>query len=53
MLQFLSVSDLEDSVEHNMCHTQAMWAQIAAKISKLQEKPTQADQAAGLQVKDQ
>ena len=27
----LSVSDIEDSLEKEICHTQAMWAQIAAE----------------------
>ena len=57
MLQSLSVSDLEDSLEHNIYHFQVMWAQIAPKMSKLQEKhvqqANQADQAACLQGKDQ
>ena len=35
VLQSLSVSDLEDSLECNICCTQAMWAQTAAEISKL------------------
>ena len=26
---------------HNICHTQVMWAQIAAKMGTLQEEPTQ------------
>ena len=40
MLQSLSVSDLEDSLEHNIHCTQEMQAQIVAKMSKLQEDPT-------------
>ena len=57
MLQSLSAGDLEDSLEHNIHHIQAIQAQIAAEISKLQEEPTQqakqADQVASLQAKDQ
>ena len=49
------MSDLEDSLEHNIHLTQAMWDHIAAEMSKLQEGPTQqakqADQAASLQAK--
>ena len=52
----LSVSDLEDSLEHNICSTQAMWTQTTAEMSNLQEDPTQqasqADQVANLQEKD-
>ena len=41
----LSVSDLEDSLEQNICHTQAMQAKIAAEMCKLHEDPVQqADQ---------
>ena len=60
MLQSLSTSDLEDSLERNICHTQAMQAQIAHEMSKIQGEPTQQarlkQQAANLgdlQVKDQ
>ena len=60
MLQSLSASDLEDSLQRNIYHTQAMQAQIAHEMSKIQEDPTlQAmleDQVANLedlQVKDQ
>ena len=57
MLQSLSASDLEDSLEQNICHTQAVWAQIAHEMSKLQEDPTQQaeleDQTANLQAQDQ
>ena len=53
MLQSLSVSDLKDSLEQNICHTQDMWAQMAHELSKLQEEPSQqaklVDQAANLQ----
>ena len=56
MLQSLSASDLEDRLERNICHTQAMWPQIVAEMSKLQEDPTQnpeqVDQAASLQAQD-
>ena len=41
MLQSLSANGLEDSLEHNIHHTQSMWLHIAAKMSKLQEEPTQ------------
>ena len=55
--QSLSVSDLEDSLEHNICHTQAMQAQIAVEMTKLQEEPAQQaeqiNQAANLQAQDQ
>ena len=41
MLQSLSMSDLEDSLEWNICCTQAMQAQIANEMSKIQEEPPQ------------
>ena len=41
VLQSLSASDLEDKLERNIHHTQAIWAQIAHEMSKIQEKPTQ------------
>ena len=48
---------MEDSLEHNICHTQVMQAQIAAKMSKLQEAPAQqanlTNQKASLQGRDQ
>ena len=54
--QSLSASDLEDSLEYNIHYTQAMWAQIAAEISKLQEEPTQqaekVEQVSNLQAQD-
>ena len=54
MLQSLSASGLEDSLERNICHTQAMQAQIALEMSKIQGEPTQQamllDQAANLEV---
>ena len=57
MLQSLSMGDLEDSLEHDISCNQAMQAQIAVEISKLQEEPIQQakqiDQAANLQAKDQ
>ena len=31
VFQSLSASDLNDSLEHNICCTQAMWAQIGLK----------------------
>ena len=57
ILQSLSMSDLEDSHDQNICHTLAVWAQIAQAMSRLEEEPTlQAepdDQAAQLQQQDQ
>ena len=57
MLQSLSMSDLEDSLEQSACHAQAIQAQIAVKMSKLQEEPTQqaelVNQAAHLQAQYQ
>ena len=57
MLQSLFTSDLEDSLEHNICHTQAMQAQRAVEMSKLQEEPAQqveqVEQGANLQAQDQ
>ena len=57
MLQSLSTSDLEESLKHHICCTQATLAQISDEISKLQEEPAQqanqADQVANLQEKDQ
>ena len=51
------MSHLEDSLEHNICCTQAMWAQIVAEICKLQEELTlqanKADQVTSLQAKDE
>ena len=41
MLQSLSVSDVEDSLEGKIYHTQGMQVQIAAEMSKLQEEPSQ------------
>ena len=41
MLQSLSTSDLEDSLAQNICCTQAMWAQIAHAMSRLEEEPIQ------------
>ena len=40
VLHSLSVSNLEDSLDQNICHTQAMWAQIAHAMSRLEEEPT-------------
>ena len=40
VLQSLSASDLEDSLERNICQTQAMQAQIAHAMSQLEEEPT-------------
>ena len=54
VLQSLSASDLEDSLEHIICCTQTTQAQIAAEMNKLQEEPAQqAEQVANLQAKDQ
>ena len=39
MLQSLSNSDLEDSLERNICHAQAMQAQVSHEMSKIQEEP--------------
>ena len=40
MLHSLSTSDLEDSLDQNIHHTQAMWAQIAHAMSRIEEEPT-------------
>ena len=40
VLQVSSISDLEDSLERNICHTQVMWVQIAHEMSKIQVEPT-------------
>ena len=56
VLQSLSASDLQGSLECNIHCTQEMWAQIVAEMSKLQEPTQQADQmnqAASLQERDQ
>ena len=57
VLQSLSATDIQDSLEWNICHTQAMSVQIAAEMSRLQEEPTQqvnqASQVPSLQEKDQ
>ena len=39
LFQSLSVSDLEDSLDRNICCTQAMWAQIVHGMSRLKEEP--------------
>ena len=56
MLWSLPVSAMEDSLEHNIYHTQAMQAQIATEMSKLQEEPAQqanqTNQAGSLQERD-
>ena len=53
MLYSLSTSDLEDSLDRNVHHTQAMQAHIAQEMSRLDEEPaSQAEpnnQAAQLQ----
>ena len=53
MLHALSASDLEDSLDWNICCTQAMQAQIAHAVSRLEEEPTSRaepnDQAGQLQ----
>ena len=41
MLQLLSANDLEDSLERNIHCNQAMQAQIAYEMSKIQEEPIQ------------
>ena len=60
ILQSLSTSDLEDSLERNIYCTQAMQAQIAHEMSKIQEEPVpkamledQVPQLQDLQVQDQ
>ena len=40
ILHSLSASDLEDSLDQNICHTQAMWAQIGHAMSRLEEETT-------------
>ena len=42
ILQSLSPSDLEDSLERNICHTQAMQLQIAHEMSKIQQETSTA-----------
>ena len=39
VLQSLSASDIEDSLDRNICRTQAMWAQIADAMSQIDEDP--------------
>ena len=39
VLQSLSSSNLEDSLDQNICCTQAMWAHIAHVMSRLEEEP--------------
>ena len=41
IFQSLTASNLEDSLERNMCHTQTMWTQVAHEMSKIKEEPTQ------------
>ena len=41
LLQSLSTSNLEDSLERNICLTQAGCMQIAHDMSKIWEEPTQ------------
>ena len=56
VLQSLSRSDLEDSLDRNIHQTQAMWAQIAHAMSRLEEPTSQAEptnQAAQLQQQKQ
>ena len=57
VLQSLSMSELGDSMDRNICHTQAMWAQVAHVMSRLEEEPTWRaepdDQATQLQYQDQ
>ena len=37
VLQLLSVSNLEDSLDRNICQTQAMQAQIANAMSRIEK----------------
>ena len=57
MLQSLSVSGLEDSLDQNIHHTQAMQAQIAHAMSRLGEEPASQtepnDKATQLQQQEQ
>ena len=57
VLQSLSASDLEDSLDRNIHWTQAMWAQIANAMSRMEEEPAVRaepdDQAAQLLQQDQ
>ena len=57
VLQSLSASDLEDSLDRNIHQTQAMWAQLANAMSQIEEEPTMRaeadDQAAQLIQQDQ
>ena len=57
VLQSLSASNLEDSLDRNICQTQAMWAQLANAMSRIEEEPTLTaepdDQAAQLLQQDQ
>ena len=57
VLQSLSTSDLEDSLDRNICQTQAMQAQIANDMSQIEEEPAVRaepdDQAAQLIQQDQ
>ena len=39
VLQSLSMSDLEDSLDRNICRSQAMWVQIADAMSQIEEEP--------------
>ena len=39
VLQSPSANNLEDSLDRNICQTQAMWAQIAHAMSRLEEDP--------------
>ena len=41
MLQSLSMSHLEDSLERNICHTQAMQAKITHVMNKICKEPTE------------
>ena len=45
MPQSLSASNLEDSLDRNICQTQAIWAQIANTISRIEEEPAARDEA--------
>ena len=40
VLQSLLASNLKDSLDRNICQTQAMWAQMANAMSQMEEEPT-------------
>ena len=56
VLQSLSISDLEDSLDRNICQTQAMQAQIANAMSQIEEEPAvraEPDEQAAQLIQDQ